>query len=63
MSGISESGRGSKKMTMKLNDAIDHALEQAADKHGTPCGDEHRQLAEWLTELKERMEQEVSDAD
>ena len=39
---------------MTLEEAITHALE-VADSHGcTECGENHRQLASWLEELRER---------
>ena len=41
-------------MTMKLDDAIAHALKKSAEAHA--CGDEHYQLAQWLIELKARRE-------
>lgn len=37
--------------TMTIEEAIQHA-EKVAQEH-TLCGKEHRQLAEWLKELKE----------
>lgn len=44
-------------MTMTLDEAIIHCTEVAACE-GRPinkaCGEEHKQLAEWLKELKER---------
>ena len=36
---------------MTLDEAIQHALEVAADSCGD-CAEHHRQLAAWLTELK-----------
>lgn len=36
----------------RLGEAIDHALEVARKNQGTPCGDEHMQLAKWLQELQ-----------
>ena len=36
---------------MTLNEAIRHAEEKACGNTG--CAEEHRQLAEWLKELKE----------
>lgn len=43
---------------MTLNEAILHCEEVANDKTGCAedCANEHRQLAEWLKELKERRE-------
>lgn len=38
---------------MKLEEAIKHC-EEVADSKCDACGAEHRQLAEWLKELKER---------
>ena len=40
-------------MTMTLDEAIQHAKEQACKLGCTECGQEHNQLAEWLEELKE----------
>ena len=37
-------------MTMTLDEAIKHCEEKA--QCGTACGMEHKQLAEWLKELK-----------
>ena len=37
---------------LSLDDAIAHANE-VADNNNTPCGRQHRQLAEWLAELKD----------
>lgn len=42
---------------MTLDDAIKHALEVADSLGCTECAEEHRQLAEWLQELKKRREQ------
>lgn len=36
---------------MTLDEAIDHAKEVA--KRCDKCGEEHKQLAEWLEELKQ----------
>jgi hypothetical protein len=46
------------KIPMTLDQAIQHALE-VAEKSDTckECGDEHKQLAEWLQELKVFKEQ------
>lgn len=41
---------------MTLDEAIKHCKEVA--KKCDSCGAEHKQLAEWLIELKERREQE-----
>lgn len=43
---------------MTLNEAIQHT-EAVADSKCGECADEHRQLAEWLKELKERREMDV----
>jgi len=44
---------------MTLDEAIKHAEEQA-DKLGcSQCGEEHRQLAEWLKELRQRRQFEA----
>ena len=39
---------------MTLDEAIVHAREVAAQLGCCECADEHRQLAEWLEELRER---------
>lgn len=39
---------------MTLDEAIAHALEVAATNTCKECAEDHRQLAEWLQELKER---------
>ena len=39
-----------------LDEAISHAEEQAKKLGECDCGKEHKQLAEWLKELKERRE-------
>ena len=48
--------------TMTLEEAIEHckqeSIKNCAEGNGT-CGYEHSQLAEWLTELKERIAAEV----
>ena len=41
---------------MILDEAIAHAEEQASKLGNCSCGDEHRQLASWLRELKLRRE-------
>lgn len=41
---------------LNLDEAINHAEAQASMLGHTDCGDEHRQLAEWLKELKWYME-------
>ena len=38
---------------MTLDEAIAHAQEVAAQLGCCECADEHRQLAEWLEELRE----------
>ena len=40
---------------MTIDEAIKHC-EEVADSKCDECGAEHRQLAEWLKELKERRE-------
>lgn len=40
---------------MNLDEAIQHA-EEVADSKCDSCGSEHKQLAEWLKELKEKKE-------
>jgi len=44
---------------MTLDEAIKHCEEIAYSKCDK-CGEEHKQLAEWLKELKERKEKNVS---
>ena len=39
---------------LTLDEAIKHAEEVAERQAGTPCGGQHRQLAEWLKELRDR---------
>ena len=39
---------------MTLDEAIVHAREVATQLGYCKCADEHRQLAEWLEELRER---------
>ena len=46
-------------LTMTLQEAIKHCEEKASDCN--KCADEHRQLAEWLLELKERRERDETD--
>jgi hypothetical protein len=41
---------------MTLDEAIQHAEEQAYKLGNCECGKEHKQLAEWLKELKLRRE-------
>lgn len=36
---------------MTLDEAIEHVKEKV---NNTPCGQDHRQLMEWLIELKQR---------
>ena len=43
---------------MTLDEAIIHAREVAAQLGCCECADEHRQLAEWLEELRERRKNE-----
>ena len=43
---------------MTLDEAIKHAEEVAEEKRCEKCGEEHRQLAEWLKELKQLRKQE-----
>ena len=43
---------------MTINEAIKHAEEVAEEKRCEKCGEEHRQLAEWLKELKQLRKQE-----
>ena len=42
---------------MTLEQAIEHAEDMAKSAIGCECRDEHRQLAEWLKELKQLREQ------
>ena len=51
--------RGGRRMT--LDEAIKHAEEVAEEKRCEKCGEEHRQLAEWLKELKQLRKQESCD--
>ena len=44
---------------MTLDEAIKHAEEVAEEKRCEKCAKEHRQLAEWLKELKQLREQEL----
>ena len=39
-------------MSMTLEEAIEHAEDTAKSAIGCECREEHRQLAEWLKELK-----------
>ena len=39
-----------------MNEPIQHCLDVAEHETCESCADAHRQLAEWLTELKERRE-------
>ena len=41
-------------MSMTLDEAIEHAEDIAISAIGCECREEHRQLAAWLRELKER---------
>ena len=41
---------------MTLDEAIKHAEEVAEEKRCEKCGEEHRQLAEWLKELQQLRE-------
>ena len=45
-------------MTMTLDEAIQHAFEVAKKSDCEECVENHRQLAEWLTELKTLKEAE-----
>ena len=45
---------------MTLDEAIDHAEEVADSVQCQSCADEHRQLAAWLRELRDRREMEVT---
>ena len=38
---------------LTIEEAISHAKEVSQRKGCTPCGNQHKQLADWLTELKE----------
>jgi len=46
---------------MTLDEAIAHA-EDVADRCDTSCGKEHRQLADWLKELRDLKRQHVGNA-
>ena len=39
-------------MAMSIDEAIQHCEEMALCNKNGECGEEHRQLAEWLSELK-----------
>jgi len=45
------------RMSMTLEEAIEHAEDTAMSAIGCECREEHRQLAEWLKELAERRKQ------
>ena len=45
---------------MNLNEAIDHCRQNARSVGETSCGLEHRQLAEWLIELRDYRHAEVA---
>ena len=45
-------GDSSLSTVITLDEAITHANDMAQKLHGTMCGDEHKQLAAWLTELR-----------
>ena len=45
-------GDSSLSTVITLDEAIIHANDMAQKLHGTMCGDEHKQLAAWLTELR-----------
>lgn len=49
-------------MEMTLDEAILHCEEVASRCDSRKCADDHRQLAEWLKELKERRASELSSA-
>ena len=46
-----------KRKPMTLDEAIEHALERS-HQDCSECAREHRQLAEWLSELKELREKQ-----
>lgn len=46
-------------MSLTLDEAIEHAKEEAFKLGCSECGKEHRQLAEWLEELKEYKEKDI----
>ena len=46
---------------MTLEEAIEHAEDTARSAIGCECREEHRQLAEWLRELKQRKEADYCD--
>lgn len=48
-------------INMTLDEAIQHCEEKA--KCGTACGMEHKQLAEWLKELKTLREEKKKETD
>lgn len=46
---------------MTLDEAIQHCIEKASECKDTECALEHRQLARWLEELRQRrMKEEIS---
>lgn len=48
---------------MTLDEAIEHCMEQSEIEGVCDCAAEHRQLAEWLKELKELKSKKVMDDD
>lgn len=46
---------------LTLDEAIEHCLEKARDE--SECGGNHKQLAEWLIELKSRRYDHSGDVD
>lgn len=45
---------------MDIDEAIAHATDVADTCKNVQCSDDHRQLAEWLKELKQRRQKETS---
>lgn len=45
---------------LTLDEAIQHCLEVAEAETCESCAEAHRQLAEWLLELKERREADAT---
>lgn len=46
---------------MTLDEAIKHATEVSETCNNKECGLDHKQLADWLTELKSLREQHIDD--
>ena len=46
-------------MKMSLEDAIKHAEDKAKELGCCECAEEHKQLAEWLKELKDLRSKQI----